>query len=171
VNETPSKQVLLRRQSRLFRVLSSVAVAITLAAVLSQVAMTAAPLWKGGPVEQALLNTARELVLSVPALLYVAALYCARRVFVRIAAGEIFVRANGEGLRAMGRCLLVGGLWAILAEGLVPYSPDQPLALTMSEVARQSSDVVLAALGLALTLIGKLMIDASILKSQIDEFV
>ena len=171
MNETPSKQVLLRRQSRLFRVLSSVAVAITLAAVLSQVAMTAAPLWKGGPVEQALLNTARELVLSVPALLYVAALYCARRVFVRIAAGEIFVRANGEGLRAMGRCLLVGGLWAILAEGLVPYSPDQPLALTMSEVARQSSDVVLAALGLALTLIGKLMLDAAALKSQIDEFV
>ena len=107
----------------------------------------------------------------MPALLYVAALYYARRVFVRIAAGEIFVRTNGEGLRAMGRCLLIGGLWAILAEGLVPYSPDQPLALTMSEVARQSSDVVLAALGLALTLIGKLMIDAAILKSQIDEFV
>jgi Protein of unknown function (DUF2975) len=139
--------------------------------VLSQVAMTAAPLWKGGPVEQALLNTARELVLSVPALLYVAGLYYARRVFMRVAAGEIFVRANGEGLRAMGRCLLIGGLWAILAEGLVPYSADQPLALTLSEVARQSSDVVLAALGLALTLIGKLMTDAASLKSQIDEFV
>lgn len=171
MNEPTSKQAMLRRQSRLFRGLSTIAVAITLAAVLSQVAMSAAPLWKGGPVEQALLNTARQIVLSVPALLYVAALYYARRVFMRIAAGEIFVRTNGEGLRAMGRCLLIGGLWAILAEGLVPYSPDQPLALTMSEVARQSSDVVLAALGLAVTLIGKLMTTAAVLKSQIDEFV
>jgi hypothetical protein len=171
VNEPTPKQAMLRRQSRLFRVLASIAVAITLAAVVSQVLIAAAPLWKGGSVEQALLNSARELVLSVPALLYVTALFYARRVFMRIAAGEIFVRTNGEGLRAMGRCLLIGGLWAILAEGLVPYSPNQPLALTMSEVARQSSDVVLAALGLALTLIGKLMIDASILKSQIDEFV
>jgi Protein of unknown function (DUF2975) len=171
VAQSSSKQATLRRQSRIFRALSSIAVAITLAAVVSQVAISAAPLWKGGPVEQALLNTAREIVLSVPALLYVAALYFARRVFIRIAAGEIFVKANGEGLRALGRCLLVGGLWAILAAGLVPYLPDQPLALTMSEVARQSSDVVLAALGLALTLIGKLMTDAATLKSQIDEFV
>jgi hypothetical protein len=171
MNQPTSKQASLRRQSRMFRILSSIAVFITLAAVLSQVAMSAAPIWKGGPVEQALLNTAREIVLSVPALLYVAALYFARRVFMRIAAGEIFVRTNGEGLRAMGRCLLIGGLWAILAEGLVPYSPDQPLALTMSEVARNSSDVVLAALGLALMLIGKLMTDAAALKSQIDEFV
>jgi hypothetical protein len=81
------------------------------------------------------------------------------------------VRSNGEGLRAMGRCLLIGGLWAILAEGLVPYSANQPLALTMSEVARNSSDMVLAALGLALMLIGKLMTDAATMKSQLDEFV
>jgi hypothetical protein len=171
MNESTAKQAALRRQSRMFRGLSTIAVAITLAAVVSQVAMSAAPLWKGGPVERALLNTARELVLSVPALLYVAALYYARRVFMRIAGGEIFVRTNGEGLRAMGRCLLIGGLWAILAEGLVPYSADQPLALTMSEVARQSSDVVLAALGRALMLIGRLMTDAAALKTQIDEFV
>jgi hypothetical protein len=171
VPESTSRQATLRRQSRLFRALSSVAVVVTIAAVLSQVTITAAPLWKGGPVEHTLLNVVREVVLSVPALLYIAALYCARRVFLRIAAGEIFVRTNGAGLRAMGRCLLIGGLWAVVAEGLVPYSPDQPLALTMSEVARNSSDMVLAALGLALTLIGKLMVDASTLKSQIDEFV
>jgi hypothetical protein len=163
MNQRSSKQAGLRRQSRMFHILASIAVAITLAAVVSQVAMVAAPLWKGGPAAQALINTARQIVLSVPALLYVAALYYARRVFMRI--------TNGEGLRAMGRCLLIGGLWAILAEGLVPYSPDQPLALTMSEVAGQSSDVVLAALGLALTLIGTLMTNAAALKSQIDEFV
>ncbi len=171
MNQPTSKQATLRRQSRMLHILATFAVAITLAAVVSQVAMVAAPLWKGGPVALALISTGRQIVLSVPALLYVAALYYARRVFMRVAGGEIFVRTNGEGLRAMGRCLLIGGLWAILAEGLVPYSPDQPLALTMSEVARQSSDVVLAALGLALTLIGRLMTNAAALKSQIDEFV
>jgi hypothetical protein len=171
MNQPSSKQASLRRQSRMFHILASIAVAITLAAVVSQVAMVAAPLWKGAPAAQALINTARQIVLSVPALLYVAALYYARRVFMRIAAGEVFVRTNGEGLRALGRCLLIGGLWAILAEGIVPYSPDQPLALTMSEVAGQSSDVVLAALGLALTLIGTLMTNAAALKSQLDEFV
>jgi hypothetical protein len=142
-----------------------------MAAVVSQIAMAAAPLWKGGHVAEALMSTGRQFVLSVPALLYVAALYYARRVFLRIADGEIFVRTNGEGLRAVGRCLLIGGLWAVCAEGLVPYSPDQPLAMTMSEVARSSSNVVLAALGLALTLIGRLMTTAAVLKAQNDEFV
>jgi hypothetical protein len=171
VNQPASKQATLRRQSRVFRGLASLAVAITLAAVVSQIVIAAAPLWKGGPIQEALIDTGRQIVLSVPALLYVAALYYARRVFLRIAGGEIFVRTNGQGLLAMGRCLLIGGLWAMAAEGLMPYAADQPLALTMSEVARSSSDVVLAALGLALVLIGRLMTTAAALKAQNDEFV
>ena len=171
MNSPSTSQAALRRQSRVFRGLASLAVAITMAAVVSQILMAAAPLWRGGDAGEALTNTGSQVVLSVPALLYVAALYYARRVFLRIANGEIFVRTNGEGLRAVGRCLLIGGLWAICAEGLVPYSPDQPLALTMSEVARSSSDVVLAALGLALTLIGRLMTTAPALKAENDEFV
>lgn len=171
MNQPASKQATLRRQSRVFRGLASLAVAITLAAVVSQIVIAAAPLWKGGPIQEALIDTGRQIVLSVPALLYVAALYYARRVFLRIAGGEIFVRTNGQGLLAMGRCLLIGGLWAMAAEGLMPYAADQPLALTMSEVARSSSDVVLAALGLALVLIGRLMTTAAALKAQNDEFV
>jgi Protein of unknown function (DUF2975) len=171
MTDPASKQARLQRQSRVFRGLASLAVLITLTAVVSQIALVAAPLWKGGPVSDALAATARQVVLSVPALLYVAALYFARRVFLRIAAGELFVAANGDGLRAVGRCLLIGGLWAIAAEGLVPYSPDQPLALNMSEVARSSSDVVLAALGLALMLIGRLMTTAAVLKAENDGFV
>jgi hypothetical protein len=171
MSNSVSKQASLRRQSRVFRGLAALAVATTLAAVISQLALAAAPLWKGGPVEEALLNTGRQFVLSVPALLYIVALYYARRVFLRIAGGDIFTRDNGEGLRAMGRCLLIGGLWAMAAEGLVPYSADQPLTVTMSEVARSSSDVVLAALGLALTLIGRLMTTAAAIKAENEKFV
>jgi Protein of unknown function (DUF2975) len=165
------KQEPLQSQSRRFRGLSSMAVAITLLAVVVQIAIAAAPLWKGGPVAQALLETGRQFLLSLPALLYVAALYYARRVFLRVADGEVFAPSNGEGLRAMGRCLLIGGVCAMIVQGLVPYSSSQPLALTMSEVARSSSDVVLAALGLALIMIGRLMIMAAALKAENDRFV
>ena len=166
-----STQATLKRQSRRFRGLSSLAVAVTLLAVFAQLIMAAAPLWKGGPVQQAMLDTGRQFLLSVPALLYVAALYYARRVFLRVAGGEFFARHNAEGLRAMGRCLLIGGFWALAAQGLVPYSDSQPLALTMSEVARSSSDVVLAALGMALMMIGRLMTTAAALKAENDSFV
>jgi hypothetical protein len=168
---TSPKQDPLHRQSRRFRGLSSMAVAVTLLAVVAQIAIAAAPLWKGGPVPQALLDTGRQFLLSLPALLYVAALYYARRVFLRVADGEMFAPSNGEGLRAMGRCLLIGGVCAMIVQGLVPYSSSQPLALTMSEVARSSSDVVLAALGLALIMIGRLMIMAAALKAENDRFV
>jgi Protein of unknown function (DUF2975) len=171
VNQPTSRQTALQRQSLRFRGLSSVAVVITLLAVISQIAIAAAPLWKGGPAQQALLDTGRQFVLSVPGLMYVAALYYARRVFVRVADGEIFAPSNGDELRAMGRCLLIGGVWALIVQGLVPYSPSQPLALTMSEVARSSSDVVLAALGLALLMIGRLMTTAAALKAENDRFV
>jgi hypothetical protein len=63
----------LKSQSRRFRGLSSMAVAITLLAVVAQIAIAAAPLWKGAPVQQALLDTGRQFLLSLPALLYVAA--------------------------------------------------------------------------------------------------
>lgn len=171
MNQPTSGQAALQRQSLRFRGLSSVSIAITLIAVFAQLAIAAAPLWKGGPVQQALLDTGRQLLLSVPGLMYVAALYYARRVFLRVADGEIFAPSNGDGLRAMGRCLLIGGLWALIVQGLVPYSPSQPLALTMSEVAHSSSDVVLAALGLALLMIGRLMTTAAALKAENDRFV
>jgi hypothetical protein len=151
--------------------LSTVAIVMTLLGVVGQIAVAAGPLWKGGRLDEALVNTGRQIVLCVPAVLYVTALYYARRVFLRIAAGEILVRSNGQGLLAMGRCLLIGGLWAMIAEGLVPYSANQPLALTMSETARSSSDVILAALGLALALIGRLMTTAAAVKAENDGFV
>jgi Protein of unknown function (DUF2975) len=167
---TPQQDIL-QKQSRRFRGLSSMAVGVTLLAVVAQIAVAAAPLWKGGPVQQALLDTGRQFLLSLPALLYVAALYYARRAFLQVADGDVFAPSNGEGLRAMGRCLLIGGVCAMVVQGLVPYSPSQPLALTMSEVARSSSDVVLAALGLALIMIGRLMTMAAALKAENDRFV
>lgn len=167
--DTP--QTKLQRQCRLFGALCVAAVALSLAGVIAQVATVAAPLWKGGPAEAALINTAKQAALSVPALLYIASLYFAGRVFRRIARGEYFARANAAGLLAMGQCLLIGGLWAMAVEGLVPYSPDQPLAQTMNEVGRASADPFLAALGLALILLGKVLGKAAILKARHDEFV
>jgi hypothetical protein len=171
LNQPTTPQNRLRRQTRLFGGLALAAVGISVLVVASQIVFAASPLWKGGPVDEALINTGKQVVLSVPTLLYIAALYFARRVFHRIGDGEIFAPANGRGLLAMGRCLLIGGLWAMVAEGLVPYAADQPIAQTMREVARTASDPVLAALGLALILIGGVMSKAARLKAAHDEIV
>jgi hypothetical protein len=171
MNHPENPQARLRRQCRMFGGLAAAVVAISLAGVAAQIVYVAAPLWKGGPVHEALIDVGKQLVLSVPALLYVASLYYAGRVFRRIGGGEYFAQANGAGLLAMGKCLLIGGLWAMAAEGLVPYSDNQPLALTLQEVGRAASDPFLAALGLALLLLGKVMTKAARLKAQNDEFV
>jgi len=171
VTHPNSSQTRLRRQCRTFGAVAAAVVTISLVGVAGQIVFVAAPLWKGGPVQAALINTGKQIVLSVPALLYVASLYYAGRVFRRIGAGEVFARANAEGLLAMGRCLLIGGVWAMIAEGLVPYAADQPLAQTMREVGRATSDPYLATLGLALLLIGRVMGHATRLKAQHDEFV
>ena len=171
MNHPDIPQTRLRRQCRTFGAVAAVVVGISLLGVMGQMVLVAAPLWKGGPVPEALINTGKQIVLSVPALLYVASLYYAGRVFRRIGAGEVFARANGEGLLAMGRCLLIGGAWAMIAEGLVPYAADQPLALTLREVGRASTDPFLTALGLALILLGRVMTQAARLKARHDEFV
>jgi hypothetical protein len=171
MNQPETPQSRLRRQCRTFGAVAAFVVAISLLGVMGQIAFVAAPLWKGGSVNEAFINTGKQIVLSVPALLYVASLYFAGRVFRRIGAGEVFARTNGDGLLAMGRCLLIGGVWAMAAEGLVPSAADQPLAQTMREVGRASSDPFLAVLGLALILIGRVVTQAARLKAQNDEFV
>ncbi|MEJ0007824.1 MAG: hypothetical protein WDM77_16025 [Steroidobacteraceae bacterium] len=171
MNNSDDPQTRLRRQCRTFGSVAAVVVAISLLGVAGQIVFVAAPLWKGGPAQDALLSTGSQIVLSVPQILYVASLYYAGRVFRRIGAGEIFARANAEGLLAMGRCLLIGGVWAMIAEGLVPYAADQPLAQTMREVGRATEDPFMAVLGLALMLIGTVMARAARLKAQHDQFV
>jgi hypothetical protein len=165
------QQTKLGRQARLFGFLAVAAVTISLISVAAQLVSTAAPLWRGGPIGDTILRVAKQTVLSAPALFYVVGLWRARLVFRRIGRGEIFIRPNSLGLIAIGWSLLTGALWAIAVSGLAPVAPDQSVDQLLRSTEFGASDLALAALGLALIMIGRVMNTAATLKAENDGFV
>jgi Protein of unknown function (DUF2975) len=161
----------LQRQARLFRIFATWAACLSVLAVLTQIASVAAPLWRGGPIFPTLLDTLKQLVLTAPALFYVAGLIRGRRVFDRIGSGEVFVRENSEGLVGVGAALLAGSVWALLAAGLEPTIHSNGLGPVARDIADGASQLALAALGLALLMIGRVMRAAVRLKAETDGFV
>ncbi len=165
-DKTPSR---LQRHARIFRALAALAAAISLIAVVSQLLVAAAPLWKGGPVGVTSLNVVTQLALSMPIICYVVGLIRARSVFTRIGRGELFARENGKGLRAVGIALLIGALWAMAAAGLDDSYAHDVFGLHATRDA--AAQIALAALGLALIMIGRVMAAAAALKTDNDRFV
>ncbi len=131
----------------------------------------AAPLWHGGPIEATLVTVLKELILTAPALFYVAGLIRSRRVFARIGEGDVFTRANTEGLVGVGAALLAGAVWAMLAAGLEPTMPADALSPLAHDIAEGAVQLALAALGLAVLMIGRVMREAVRLKTETDGFV
>ena len=158
----------LQRGSRIFRSLAQLGVAVTLITVAAQLLVAAAPLWKGGPVAATGLKVLEQLVLCVPALCYVISLMRAQQVFARIGRGDLFVLANSSGLRSVGIALSIGAVWAMCAAGLNDMQHD-PYGLHSS--AEDAAQIALAALGLALMMIGRVMGEAIALKTENDGFV
>jgi hypothetical protein len=169
--EPVGQQPKFRRQARIFGSLAAAAVGISLICLTAELVSAAAPLWKGGPIADTILKVTKQAVLSAPALFYVVGLSRARRVFGRIARGEVFVRANSEGLTAIGWSLLMGALWAIAVAGLEAVPPDQSIDHILSAISYSAADLALAALGLALIMIGRVMNAAATLKAENDGFV
>ena len=161
----------LRRQARFFGILAGWAAAIAVWMVVTQVISVAAPLWRGGPVATTLLDTLKELVLTAPALFYVAGLIRSRRVFRRFGRGEIFVRSNSEGLVGVGVALLTGAIWAMCAAGIAPASHPGVLGPLAHDLADAASQLALAALGLAVLMIGRVLRTAVRMKTESDSFV
>lgn len=162
----------LRRHARLFGVFAFFAAFLSLASVFTEISSVAAPLWRGGaPVHETWINTLKALVLDVPALFYVAGLVRSRRVFRRVGRGDIFTRENSDGLAHVGSALLGGALWAMAAAGLEPVVQSQQLGQTIHDIAAGASQTALAAVGLALLMIGRVMREATRLKAETDGFV
>jgi hypothetical protein len=159
------------RQSHLFGLLAATAVTISLIAVMAQLVLVAAPLWKDGPIVDTIIGMGKQLFLSAPALFYVVGLGRARRVFRRIGRGELFEKANAEGLVSIGWFLLVGALWAIAAAGLEPVVAEQTISYVLHAIGAAAAELALAALGLAIIMIGKVMNAAASIKAENDEFV
>lgn len=167
----PNPDRRLQRRARLFGILAFWAASLSVLSVVTQVASVAAPLWHGGPVATTLLDALKELVLTAPALFYVAGLVRSRRVFGRIGRGEIFTPANSEGLIGVGAALVAGAVWAMLAAGLEPTIHADVLGPVAHDIAEGATQLALAALGLALLLIGRVMRQAVRLKAEADGFV
>ena len=161
------KRASLKRQARIFDVWATLAVAVALIGVGAQIVSAAAPLWKGGEVAETLLKVAVQAIISAPALFYVSGLARARRVFRRIGRGDLFSHENSRGLTTIGRALLIGAVWAMAAQGLVPINPQDQL----SPIGLGAADLALAALGMALLMIGRVMSAAIDLKAENDSFV
>jgi Protein of unknown function (DUF2975) len=167
--QTPDPR--LRRQARFFGILARWAAGLAVLAVVTQVLGVAAPLWHGGPVAETLENTLKELALTAPALFYAAGLVRSRRVFGRIGRGEIFVPENCDGLVAVGGSLLLGALWAMIVAGLEPAMHSGLLGPLAHDIAEAAIQLALAALGLALLMLGRIMRSAVRLKTEADAFV
>ncbi|MGH9645746.1 MAG: DUF2975 domain-containing protein [Bryobacteraceae bacterium] len=162
-----SNRIKLKRQARLFGIWATLAAAVTLAGVGGQIVSAAAPLWKGGRVSETLLKIGAQAILSTPALFYLWGLMRARHVFRRLGGGDLFSLENSQGLVAIGRALLIGSVWAMAAQGLTPYNPQDVL----SPIGLGAGDLALAALGVALMMIGRVMSAAVDLKAENDSFV
>ena len=171
-------QAKLRREASMFRIMATLAIGLTVICVFSQLAVAAAPLWKGGDQRQALINTGIQLVLAAPALFYIAGLRRARQVIRRVGDGDPLTPQNSQGLGGVGMCLLAGALWSLLiSDGLSPAQGGQVAAdlakagVDLGQIGGAARDVSLAALGLAVVMIGRVWAAAARLKAENDSFV
>ena len=166
-----SEQARLKRQSRWFRVMSAFAVGLALVCVATQIVIAAAPLWKGGDARQALFDLSLQLVITVPALFYVVGLHRARQVFNRIGLGERLTLENAKGLTGVGMCILAGGLWSsLVSDGQAP-SPQAQMPVWLEQTSVVARDLTLAALGLGIVMIGRLLAAAARLQAESDSFL
>jgi uncharacterized membrane protein YidH (DUF202 family) len=147
------------------------AVVLTLIGVLSQIATVAAPLWKVGDASAALRNTGIELIIAVPALFYAAGMWRARRVFARVGMGEILTPENSRGVADVGLCLLAGALWSLLlSDGFEPLRAAR-LPEYLGQIGTAAQDLALAALGLAIVMLGRVWAMAARIKADNDSIL
>jgi len=166
-----AEQARLKREARIFRAVANMAIGLTLFSVGAGIVAAASPLWKGGDASRALRDAGLQVVLAAPALFYVAGLWRALQVFRRIGSGEMLTPQNSKGLSGVGWLLAAGAVWSLtISEGLQPAQTGQ-LALYLSEAAVGARDLTLAALGLALVMIGRVWSAAARLKAENDSFV
>ncbi len=158
----------LKRQARIFDVLATFAVAVDAClALVPRSYLWRRPCGKAGKWLKRCSTSQCRQSFQHPHCSMSAALARARHVFRRIGGGDLFARENSRGLTAIGRALLIGAVWAMAAQGLVPINPQDQL----SPIGLGAADLALAALGMALMMIGRVMSAAIDLKAENDSFV
>lgn len=110
-----------------------------------------------------------RLVDVLPALIYLGGVLAAARIFGRVAKGELFSRANSDGLAEVGSSLL----WGAAASSLiVPWVKSWIEGeYGFAGIHLEMETWVIAVIGGAILILGKMMAQARRLQSQLDEIV
>lgn len=108
-----------------------------------------------------------QIALSLPALLYLAALWMLRSAIAQAARGDLFGRAVVSGLKAAGVLLISGSLAALFITPLVSRLVGEPVErLINADVAT----LIIAAIGLGQIFIGALMGRAAEAERELADF-
>lgn len=124
--------------------------------------------WYGGetaPLQEANRIVLRAALQAMPAFALLGALRTAEKLFRRLGDGPILTVEGGEGLRSIGTWLLVAGIL-----GLVGVDGDgSQFDLHFAVYFR--SDLILAAVGLAVRYVGQVWVMAAGIKAEHDQIV
>ncbi len=117
---------------------------------------SAAPVW-------------RRLVELWPALIYLGGLLSAAAIFGRVAKGELFSRANSKDLAEVGGSLLYGAVAsAVLAPWIQSWIDGE---YGFSGIHLEMETWVIAVIGGAILVLGRMMTHAGRLQSELDQII
>jgi len=110
-----------------------------------------------------------RLVDVLPALIYLGGVLAAARIFGRVAGGELFSRANSQGLAEVGSSLLWGPAASAL---IVPWIKGWVEGeYGFGGIHLETETWVIAVIGGAILILGKMMAQAGRLQSALDEII
>ena len=111
----------------------------------------------------------RRLVEFLPVLIYLGGLAAAARIFHRVADGELFSKANSNGLAEVGSSLLWG---AAASAVIVPWIQSWiDGEHGFSGMHLETETWVIAVIGGAILILGKMMAQAGRLQSELDQII
>ena len=111
----------------------------------------------------------RRLVEFLPVLIYLGGLAAAARIFHRVADGELFSKANSNGLAEVGSSLLWG---AAASAVIVPWIQSWiDGEYGFAGIHLETETWVIAVIGGAILVLGRMMAQAGRLQSELDQII
>ncbi len=152
----------MRRRAKIASIVALAAFALSLASVVTSLDI--------GSLSQnfSLTLLLQRLAPEVPALFYVLAALAALRILDRISEGQYFSGQNIKALSDMGGAMLWGAAWTIL---LVPAIGDWLGGTVDYRVDFRPEPIVIGTIGLCLLVLGRLLLRAQKLESDMEAIV
>ena len=111
----------------------------------------------------------RRLVEFLPVLIYLGGLAAAARIFHRVAEGELFSKANSNGLAEVGSSLLWGAAaGAVIVPWIQSWIDGE---YGFSGIHLEVETWVIAVIGGAILVLGRMMAQAGRLQSELDQII